>query len=141
MRRSHPNPPFVAKIARPAPAFAVGRSGAASRPPCRRVCRPVESPRRLLPCLPRARPLVLRGRVVIGQHALDTGGLELGARGGYLTRSSRKHGDHGALPPCPKSCQNMTSTWDTGKKHISVQLGLVRVDLTQRMIKKHVYFT
>jgi hypothetical protein len=29
-------------------------------------------------------------------------------------------------------------TWDT-KKNTSVQLGLVRVDLTQRMIKKHIY--
>ena len=24
--------------------------------------------------------------------------------------SSHKHGDHGALPPCPKSCQKMTKT-------------------------------
>ena len=33
----------------------------------------------------------------------------------YLPRSSSKHtsSDHGALPPCPKSCQNMTRTWDT----------------------------
>ncbi len=57
----------------------------------------------------------------------------------YLPRSSSKHSDHGALPPCPKSCQNMTRTWDTLTKNISVQLGLVRVDLTLRMIKKHRY--
>ena len=135
-------PAVVAKIARPAPAFAVGRSDAASRPPRHRVRRPVERPRRLIPCLPLAPPLVLRRRNVIGQHTLlDAGELGLGARGGYLPRSSRKHGDHGALPPpCPKSCQNMTRTRDTSaKKNISVQLWLVCVDSTQRMIKKHVY--
>ncbi len=37
-------PAVVAKIARPAPAFAVGRSGAASRPPCCGVRHPLESP-------------------------------------------------------------------------------------------------
>ena len=64
----------------------------------------------------------------------------LGARGGYLPCSSRKHDDHDALPPCPKSCQNMTRTWDTSaKKNISVHLWLVRVDSTQRMIKKHIF--
>jgi len=110
-------PAVVAKIARPAPAFAVGRSDAASRPPRHRVRRPVERPRRLIPCLPLAPPLVLRRRNVIGQHTLlDAGELGLGARGGYLPCSSRKHGDHGALPPCPKSCQNMTRTWDTSAK-------------------------
>jgi hypothetical protein len=41
---------------------------------------------------PMTPPLILRRRTVIGQHALDT----------YLPRSSCKHGDHGALPPCPK---------------------------------------
>ena len=34
----------LAKIARPTPAFAVGRSDAASRPPRHRVRRPVERP-------------------------------------------------------------------------------------------------
>ena len=116
-RRGSHRPAVVAKIARPAPAFAVGRSDAASRPPRHRVRRPVERPRRLIPCLPLAPPLVLRRRNVIGQHTLlDAGELGLGARGGYLPRSSRKHGDHGALPPCPKSCQNMTRTWDTSAK-------------------------
>ncbi len=37
-------PAVVAKIARPAPAFAVGRSDAASRPPRHGVRCPVESP-------------------------------------------------------------------------------------------------
>jgi len=37
-------PAIVPKIARPAPAFAVGRSDAASRPPCHGVRRLVESP-------------------------------------------------------------------------------------------------
>jgi len=75
----------------------------------------------LLPCLPLAPPLVLRRRTVIGQHTLlDAGRLGLGARGrGYLPHSSRKHDDHGALPPCPKSCQNMSRTWDTSAKKIS----------------------
>jgi hypothetical protein len=111
-------PAVVAKIARPTPAFAVGRSDAASRPPRHGVRPPVESPRRLLPCLPLAPPLVLRRRTVIGQHTLlDAGGLGLlGVRGGYQPRSSRKHDDHGALPPCPKSCQTMTRTWDTSAK-------------------------
>jgi hypothetical protein len=80
----------------------------------------MERPRRLIPCLPLAPPLVLRRRNVIGQHTvLDAGELGLGARRPYLPRSSRKHGDHGALPPCPKSCQNMTRTWDTLAKKIS----------------------
>ncbi len=61
------------------------------------------------------------------------------ARGGYLPRSSSKHSDHGALPPCPKSCKKMTWRWYTSKKKNSAQLGLVRVDLTQRAIKKHRY--
>jgi hypothetical protein len=37
-------PAIVAKIARPTPAFAVGRSDAASRPPCHGVRPLVESP-------------------------------------------------------------------------------------------------
>ena len=37
-------PTIVAKIARPTPVFAVGRSDAASRPPRHRVRPPVESP-------------------------------------------------------------------------------------------------
>ena len=50
--------------------------------------------------------------------------------------SSRKHGDHGALPPCPKSCQKMTKTWEIYRqKNICMQLGLVRVDSMQRTIK------
>jgi len=51
--------------------------------------------------------------------------------------SSRKHGgDHGALPPCPKSCQKMTKTWEIyWQKKICVQLGLVCVDSMQRTIK------
>jgi len=57
----------------------------------------------------------------------------------YLPRSSSKHSDHGALPPCPKSCQNMTRTWDTSAKNFDVPLGLVGIDLTQRSIKKHRY--
>ena len=64
--------PTVAMIAHPAPpAFAVGRGGAASRPPRRGARRP--GPRRLLPRRLRALPLVLRRRPVIGQHALDAG--------------------------------------------------------------------
>ncbi len=112
-------PAVVAKIARSAPAFAVGRSDATSRPPRHRVRRPGERPRRLILCLlPLVPPLVLRRRNVIGQHTLlDAGELGLGARGGYLPRSSCKHG--GALPPCPKSCQNMTRIWDTSAKKIS----------------------
>ena len=37
-------PTVVVKITRPTPAFAVGRSDAASRPPCHGVRPPVESP-------------------------------------------------------------------------------------------------
>ena len=48
--------------------------------------------------------------------------------------SSRKLGDHGALPPCPKSCQKMTKTWEIYWQK-NVQLGLVHIDLMQRMIK------
>ena len=50
--------------------------------------------------------------------------------------SSRKHGDHGALLPCPKSCQKMTKTWEIyQQKNICVQLGLVCIDSMQRTIK------
>jgi len=52
----------------------------------------------------------------------------------------RKHGDHGALPPCPKIMSKHDEDMGyIGKKNISVQLWLVCVDSTQRMIKKHVY--
>jgi len=42
----------------------------------------------------------------------------------YVPRSSCKHGDHGTLPPCPKSCQNMTRTWDTSAKQFLHTAGL-----------------
>ena len=58
--------------------------------------------------------------------SLDAGGLGLGARGGYLPRYSRKHGP-------------LSKIYPIDKKNISVQLGLVCVDLMQQTIKKYVY--
>jgi hypothetical protein len=46
--------------------------------------------------------------------------MSLRARG-YMPPSSRKHdGDHGALPPCPQSCQNMTRTVETSDSSCQV---------------------
>jgi len=124
-------PAVVAKIAHPAPAFAVGRSGAASRPPCRGVRRPVESPWRLLPSLPRtsAHPLPPRGNWPARPW-----------RRWVRVRSERR------LPTTlltqtwwPWRPPPLSEIYPIGKKNISVQLGLVRVDFTQRTIKKHVY--
>jgi hypothetical protein len=80
--------------------------------------KPVTPPPLHPPCTS-AHPPLPRG-------SLDAGGLGLGARGGYLPPSSHKHGP-------------LSEIYPIGKKNISVQLGLVRVDLMQRMIKKHVY--
>ncbi len=55
-------------------------------------------------------------------------------------RSSRKHGDHGAPPLfseiMPKHDED---GGDIGEINIGGQLGLVRVDLTQRPIKNYMY--
>jgi len=54
--------------------------------------------------------------------------------------SSRKHGDHGAPPLfseiMPKHDED---GGDIGEKNIGGQLGLVRVDSTQRPIKNYMY--
>ena len=57
-----------------------------------------------------------------------------------VPRSSWKHGDHGAPPLfseiMPKHDED---GGDIGEKNIDGQLGLVRVDSTQRPIKNHMY--
>jgi len=60
---------------------------------------------------------------------------------GYLPRSSRKHGDHGALPPCPK---NHVKTWRGHgmhrQKNIRVQLAGVSAHwFDAKNNKKHVH--
>ncbi len=55
-----------------------------------------------------------------------------------VLRSSWKHGDHGAPPLFSKIMpKHDKDGGDIGEKNIGGQLGLVRVDLTQRPIKNH----
>ncbi len=54
--------------------------------------------------------------------------------------SSRNHGDHGTPPLLSKIMPKHDKDGvDNGKKNIDGQLGLVRVDSTQRPIKNHMY--
>ena len=57
----------------------------------------------------------------------------------YLPRSSSKHSDHGTLPPCPKSCQNMTRTWDTSAKIYQRTAGVSARWFDAMNDKKHRY--
>jgi hypothetical protein len=57
-----------------------------------------------------------------------------------VPRSSWKHGDHGAPPLFSEIMpKHDKDGGDIGKKNNGGQLGLVRVDSTQRLIKNHMY--
>ena len=57
-----------------------------------------------------------------------------------VPRSSRKHGDHGAPPLFSEIMpKHDKDGGDIGEKNIGGQLGLVRVDSTQRPIKNYMY--
>ena len=55
-----------------------------------------------------------------------------------VPRSSWKHGDHGAPPLLSEIMpKHDEDKGDIGEKNIGGQLGLVRINSTQRLIKKH----
>ena len=57
-----------------------------------------------------------------------------------VPRSSPKHGNHGAPPLLSKIMpKHDKDGGDIGEKNIRGQLGLVRIDLMQRLIKKYIY--
>ena len=59
-------------------------------------------------------------------------------RRGYLPRSVRKHGDHGAPPSLIQNhAKHDEDMGVIGEKNIGGELGLARIYSTQRPIKKH----
>jgi hypothetical protein len=53
--------------------------------------------------------------------------------------SSRKLGDHGALPPCPKSCQKMLKIWEIYWQNLRNTAGVSVHWFDATNDKKHVY--